>query len=339
MCGAPSLSCALLQKLRAKTQVAPGCAERAFLVPRVVGSTATLRKEKPRPRPPPTPPNLSASSRPLFCQRGHSRARLERMACRNVGTTQQYPAAARRDSLGMRPPKAARRRERLDAALRLEAALRLQRWFRRDLWLFMWDRFDTEVKQRMRRPGAVRIVEPGGQRYDFRATDLALVFITSGCPRHPITRRELLPPELKRLRERLLPRARVLFDHTLKNQENSTRAAQQEESLVSFLHAAAGACLDDATSAAESNSAAPFEGLLVEYEESVEQVVASKPTSLRQMFLQHRSLLQRRKHCCVASKFDALSGLVDHLTAMYAGIPPEPVRRPAFVHWLLEARR
>ena len=35
----------------------------------------------------------------------------------------------------------------------------------------------------------------------------------------------------------------------------------------------------------------------------------------------------------------ALSGLVDHLTAMYAGIPPEPVRRPAFVHWLLEARR
>ena len=222
----------------------------------------------------------------------------------------------------------------------LSAVLRLQRWFRRDLWLRLWDRADVEVRYCMRVKGAVRIVEPSGQVYDFRARDLALMFIASGIATHPVTRRELFPTEMRRICRRLPARLSVLFLYTQKHREDAARAARQEHSLVSFLHAAAGASLDRAVCAAELDSdGSDLYALLDLYEHAIVDVVLQLPGSLHDLFRQHRSLLNQRERCCNPSRFDAVSWHLEYLKVQYVSAPCADMPRPAFVNWILEATR
>lgn len=227
-----------------------------------------------------------------------------------------------------------------DTSVALSAALRLQRWFRRDLWKFLWDKADVQTRYRIKVAGVVRIVEPLGQTYDFKARDLALMFISSGVATHPVTRRELIRPEMRRIAHKLPPRLRVLFNHTRTHQESAARAARQEDSLSSYLHAAAGASLDQAMCCAELDSdGADFEDMIGSYETAIMDICLQLPRTLRDLFRQHHQLLQQRKHCCDSARFDVLVMNLELWKRMYLDPDHTVVPYPAFVNWILEATK
>lgn len=225
---------------------------------------------------------------------------------------------------------------------KLDAVITIQRWFRRDIWVFLWDRAETGFKQRIRAAGMVRIVEPSGQQYYFMARDLALMFVASATATHPVTRRQLLPTEMRRVGKHLPPRLRVLFVHTQKHSEDAARAARQEDSLTFFLHAAAGDSLDLAISASEFDYAgdADLRDLLDDYERTIADVASQFPKSVRGLLQQHRTLLDRRKSCCDKGMIDTIAMHLGFLRAEYADdMRGAELSRPAFVSWILEAVR
>jgi hypothetical protein len=220
----------------------------------------------------------------------------------------------------------------------------IQRWFRREVWLPVWDRAAAGFAPRIRKAGTVRIVEPSGQQYYFLARDLALMFVASATSANPVTRRQLLPSEMKRVGNCLPPRLRVLFLHTLKHQEDTARAARQEDSLVSFLHAAAGTALDLAFAASEigGTTDADLHDLLDDYEHAVMDVATQCPTSVRGLLKQHCGLMVRRARCCDPRKIGAIAAHLEFLNAQYAGpgdLCGAELPSPAFVNWILEAVR
>lgn len=189
----------------------------------------------------------------------------------------------------------------------------------------------------------MRIVEPSGVQYHFKARDLALMFVASATATHPVTRRQLLPTEMRRVGRHLPLRLRVLFMQTLKHHEATARAARQEDSLTSFLHASAGAALDLVISSSEADPASSSDlyGLLDDYEQAIMDVAIRFPKSVRGLLQQHRSLMDQRKRCCDKDKIDIVATHLEYLKAQYVDddLCSSELPRPAFVNWILEAVR
>lgn len=245
---------------------------------------------------------------------------------------------------GVQPPRKAARKAVEDKPAKtssvLAAVLRLQHWFRKDLWILLWDKAEVKIRYRMKVQSTVRLVEPLGQRYDFKARDLALMFISSGAAIHPVTRRELVAPEMRRIAHKLHPRLRILFNHTRAHHESAARAARQEDSLSSYLHAAAGTSLDTAMCCAEYDSdGSGFEEMLELYETTITDVFLQLPLTLPELFRQHHELLERRKHCCDSARFDILTMNLEFLKRQYLEPGRNALPCPAFVNWILEATK
>lgn len=235
--------------------------------------------------------------------------------------------------------------ERASLVRRQACAARLQRWFR-SLHIQVWDLQQAGLVEHLGRRGTVRLVEPGGLAYDFRATSLALLFVSEGQCVHPLTRRELLSVEVSRLMAALPARHALLLRHTLRYSEQARRASLEFGSLRAWLEKEAGEKLDAALLAAEFDAAeegADVFELLDQYEDAVLSLDAQMPAGCcRAMLQRHEELAYLRRKCCDPTSWLAVKDHLDFLSRQFDGpssqVPP-PGDPPALVSWLLQGTR
>ena len=253
-------------------------------------------------------------------------------------------AAIRKSKAKKRPPAdvlSRRKVPRLDHSQRLSecaAASRLQAWYR-SLYVDVWDTSGTTIVRIRRAELLVRLVEPTGCSYWFRASDLAFAFVSIVSSLHPITRRELLPVELSRINKGLSERLALLFTFTRRYRERACESQCNFLSLQRGLCTFAGEKLDAALTNAEldnTETTQSFE-LIEEYEECVRSVAKHCQTNACTDLLRlHAQQARRREILCDPFIWDMIIESVSGMQRRYASYDNNNSPVPAIVYWLRE---
>ena len=180
------------------------------------------------------------------------------------------------------------------------AARRIQRWFRRE-WCMVevWDAATCACRLRPRRREQLVLVEPCGRSYAFDPKSLVAIFLATALFEHPITRRALLTPELKRLHNKLDSTSSFLVQCTFDYRAQARGTASAEESLATWLQGTAGEHLDQALLAAEEDAENEvIDDFLEAYEDAMAELRARVPASVPETLRQHECVLRRRRRNC-----------------------------------------
>lgn len=229
-----------------------------------------------------------------------------------------YPAVGKRQRVrraAPRPPAAWPPLEHVRQAIRIQAAFRgwrarclglrrrmaaqrIQGWLR-SLRVAVWSGSTAGVTREWRQRDLVRLVEPCGAAYAFRAHELAALFVSSADFRHPVTRRTLLYPEFERVCRAVPPGARLCLAATWRNAAEARRALYERDSLLNFYHSEAGRHLDALLEHAEEPApSAEYRCALDSYEDAVLEIQAWMPLSASEALAQHGRLIAKRLRLC-----------------------------------------
>jgi hypothetical protein len=181
------------------------------------------------------------------------------------------------------------------------ASVRLQRWCRRVLLTTVWDMESATNVTRIWRETLIALVEPNGIEFCFQARRLALYFVSSGATSHPVTRRVLLPVELRRLQRLTPPSLSLLLRYTCLHAPALALLRTEQHSMRDFCHAQAGEALDFALECAEESDeycSPRLHRALDEYEDSLLDSAQRFPETQQSLIQQHLALLTQRRHVC-----------------------------------------
>jgi len=168
--------------------------------------------------------------------------------------------------------------------------------------------------------GAARflLVESSSVAYKFDGPTFAASVLCSGSFLHPVLRRELVGPEVKRLgRAAGLGRfgrsaLRVAFDY----RRQASAHGSTQGSLASFLEGEAGTALDNSLDRAEF-----FDGTdmmhsddgVAAYSDALDSLVMSQPRAIPPLVSLHRSVVSLRKDAWDEVKEDLIDVMTDAL--------------------------
>jgi hypothetical protein len=224
---------------------------------------------------------------------------------------------------------------------RRAAARRLQRWERG--WLPYVGLEDPVALERPRPERRLLIVEPNSVVYAFDAPTLARGYVVNASFEHPVTRRPLLSPELRRLRRRLqlcdqAPLAK-LTDLTFQFAPELRRFLAERSDLPDCLHSLAAERLDAALTCAEGFCDLDVvEEELDEYEAIVTSVFFRARSTTRRLLRLHAALLERRSEGLRPWIVEEVRGRLRRLRKRYwarAHEAPDDVA-PALAHWIAQ---
>jgi hypothetical protein len=242
-----------------------------------------------------------------------------------------------RISGAVRPPEKHNGPEELLAAVRLQRAWRRAHAIRNEL--------DPSTQEPVPR-GAARflLVESSSVAYKFDGPTFAASVLCSGSFLHPVLRRELVGPEVKRLgRAAGLGRfgrsaLRVAFDY----RRQASAHGSTQGSLVSFLEGEAGTALDISLNRAEFFDGTymmyPDHGVLA-YSDALDSLVMCHPHAVAPLVSLHSSIVSLRKDAWVEVKKDLVDVMTDALHSaeyrmMRALRRGRPLPRTALGAWL-----
>lgn len=203
-------------------------------------------------------------------------------------------------------------KKRTRAAVKLQRAWRKQRAIRNSL--------DPCTQEPVPRgPHRYLLVDSSNVAYKFHGPTLAALVLCSGCFRHPVLRRELLAPEVRRMARSagLEEPERQVLQVCFELRQATSRYEETRTSLGSFLEGEAGAALGVVLDRAEIIGS---QGILLtdddgvlSYADAMDTLVLRLPHCVPDLVRQHQLLLQNRAQSWPEVREDLLDVMEDAL--------------------------